>query len=50
MPRRNKRDKRYEPKEYETNNGSYYDVPSQKQKPIRRRKGKWDKSIYKEAE
>lgn len=46
MPRRNNRDRRYDPKEYDNSNGSYYDTPSAKQKPVRRRKGKGDKKIY----
>jgi hypothetical protein len=54
VPRRNNRDRRYaEPKDYNNNEGKFsneYDKPSEKQKPVRRRKGKWDKSIYKESE
>lgn len=51
MPRRNNRDRRFEPREYDTNSkDSYYDTPSQKGKPVRRRKGKFDKRIYKEDE
>lgn len=49
MPRRNNRDKRYEPKELDINqltNG--YDNNSSK--PRRKRKDKFDKKIYKEDE
>jgi len=52
VPRRNNRDRRFEPKEYNNNEGKFSDDsrPSEKSKPVRRRKGKWDKSIYKESE
>jgi hypothetical protein len=50
VPRRNNRDKTYEPKDYNNENGEYFDHPSEKKKPVRRRKGKWDKKIYKDTE
>jgi hypothetical protein len=50
VPRRNNRDRQYEPKDYKQNdNGEYFDYPSEKKKPVRRRKGKWDKDIYKDT-
>lgn len=49
MPRRNNRDRRFDPKEYDSNSKDHlYDTPSTKSKPVRRRKGKFDKRIYKE--
>jgi len=52
VPRRNNRDRRFEPKEYNNNEGKFerdeYDIPSKKNKPVRRRKDKWDKNIYRE--
>jgi len=51
VPRRNNRDRRFEPKEYNNNEGKFIEnTPSEKSKPVRRRKGKWDKSIYRENE
>lgn len=53
MPRRNNRDRRLiEPKDYSSLNQTQYDQSSEnsKSKPVRRRKGKWDKKIYKEDE
>jgi hypothetical protein len=46
MPRRNNRDKRYDPKEYDNNNGSYFDTDSSVKKPSRKRKSKSDKKAY----
>jgi hypothetical protein len=52
MPRRNNRDRQFEPKEYSNNDpcNKFSSIPSEKQKLVRRRKGKWDKSIYKDSE
>ncbi len=49
MPRKNNRDKRFDPKDY-SNPGSYFDYPSPKSKPVRRRKTKNDKKIYRDNE
>lgn len=50
MPRRNNRDKRYEPREYDENRirEHFFDTPVNK--PRRKRKDKWDKSIYKQED
>lgn len=50
MPRRNNRDKRFEPREYDNNRGSNFDSSTDAKKPKRKRKDKYDKSIYRETE
>lgn len=54
MPRRNNRDRRFEPKEYGSNTGHFQmseeDTPVRNGKPRRKRKDKWDKKIYTEGE
>jgi hypothetical protein len=48
VPRRNNRDKRYDPKDYDNNSGGQnYATPS---KPKRKRKDKNDKKIYRESQ
>lgn len=50
MPRRNNRDKRYDPKDYDNQNGSYFESgnDNSKSKPRRKRKDKGDKKIYRQ--
>lgn len=49
MPRKNRRDKRYEPREYDVNRlkDSYLEQPA---KPRRKRKDKFDKKIYRQGD
>ncbi len=51
MPRKNNRDKRYEPRELDLNQIMYgYESDSKVSKPRRKRKDKNDKKIYYDTE
>ncbi len=49
MPRKNKRDKRFEPRELNINELTY-GYENNSSKPRRKRKDKFDKQIYKDNE
>lgn len=52
MPRRNNRDRSFERREYDKNEreDQYASQYSNDKKPVRRRKGKWDKNIYRDRD